>query len=384
MKRKEMLSFKIEKIYLDVKAETNWVTRHILKSLPDVPVERVEDKKNLIKQFLPITDPIGMGKRNLLITHFYGRRLKPCPGTSRHICCGYYVINPITNCPMDCSYCVLQGYLNNPFLTLYSNWDDLLQEVESFLAIGRPPLSRLGTGELSDSLALESIFPISQFLVPFFAKKNAILELKTKSTEVEHLLSLDHRGRTVVSWSLNPPQVIEEEERGTASLEERIDAAKRCQEAGYPLGFHFDPMIDHEGWEKGYEGLINFLFSRIDPKRVVWISLGGFRYPAQLKGIAEERFPKTRIFLGELFPGGDGKFRYFKTIRVEMYRKMVKWLKQVSPDLFIYLCMESQEVWKEVFGWSPQNSQQLNQLFEERVKKFIKIPVEYRPALLGG
>lgn len=367
-----MLPFQIEKIYLDIRTETDWVTRHILKSLPDVSMERVEDKRNLIKQFPSIPDAIGVGKKNLLITHFYGRRLKPCPGTSRHICCGYYVINPITNCPMDCSYCVLQGYLNNPFLTLYSNWDDLLQEIESFLTMERNPLSRLGTGELSDSLALESIFPISQFLVPFFAKKNAILELKTKSTEVERLLSLDHRGRTVVSWSLNPPQMIEEEERGTASLEERINAAKRCQEAGYPLGFHFDPMIDHEGWEKGYEELVNFLFSRIDPKRVVWISLGGFRYPAQLKGIAEERFPKTRIFLGELFPGGDGKFRYFKTIRVEMYRKMVKWLKQVSPDLFVYLCMESKEVWEEVFGWSPENSSHLNALFEERVKKFIR------------
>src|SRR4030043_845927 len=222
MKRKEMLSFKIEKIYLDEKAETDWVTRHILKSLPDVPMERVEDKKNLIKQFLPITDPIGMGKKNLLVTHFYGRRLKPCPGTSSHICCGYHVINTITNCPMDCSYCVLQGYLNNPFLTLYSNWEDLLQEIEDFLSMGRNPLSRVGTGELSDSLALESIFPISQFLIPFFAERqNGILELKTKSANVDPLLHLNHRGKTVVSWSVNPPKMIEEEEVGTAPLKER-------------------------------------------------------------------------------------------------------------------------------------------------------------------
>jgi spore photoproduct lyase len=369
---KAMLPFQIEKIYLDVQAEKDWVTQTILKALPEVPVQRIEDKGSLIKQSHSSHDPIGTGKKNLLITHFYGRRLKPCPGTTRHICCGYYVINAVTNCPMDCSYCVLQGYLNNPFLTLYSNWDDLLQEIEGFLAMGRTPLSRLGTGELSDSLALESIFPISQFLVPFFAERNAILELKTKSTEVEQILSLDHRGRTVISWSLNPPQVVAEEERGTASLNERIDAAKRCQEAGYPLGIHFDPMIDYEGWEKGYEELIDFLFSRIDPKRIIWISMGGFRYPAQLKGVAEKRFPKTRIFLGELFPGRDGKFRYLRAIRVEMYRKMVKWLREVSPDLFIYLCMESREVWKEVFGWSPENSQHLNQLFEERVKKFIR------------
>jgi spore photoproduct lyase len=368
-----MLPLQIEKIYLDEKAEKDPVSQTILRALSDIPVQVVQDKRDLIKRFSSKPDPIGIGKKHLLITHFYGRRLKPCPGTSHHICCGYYVINAITNCPMDCSYCVLQGYLNNPFLTLYTNWDDLLIEIEDFLLQGSQSLHRLGTGELSDSLALESIFPFSQYLIPFFAeKKNGILELKTKSANVDDLLQIDHRGKTVVSWSLNPPKMIEEEERGTAPLKERIDAAIRCQEKGYPLGFHFDPIICHEGWEKGYQETIHQLFKQIDPKRVAWISLGGFRYPPQLKAIAQERFQKTKVFLGELFPGRDAKFRYLKEIRVEMYQKMARWLREVDPDLFVYLCMESKEVWERVFGWAPENSRHLNQLFEERVKEFVK------------
>ena len=368
-----MVPFQIEKIYLDEKAEKDLVTQTILKALPDIPVETVLDKKALIKRFFSMPDSIGIGKKHLLITHFYGRRLKPCPGTSNHICCGYYVINAISNCPMDCSYCVLQGYLNNPFLNLYTNWDDLLQEIEAFLSSNNQSLLRLGTGELSDSLALESIFPFSQMLIPFFSEKqNGILELKTKSANVNHLLHLNHRGKTVVSWSLNPPRMIEEEEMGTAPLKERIEAARRCQEKGYPLGFHFDPLIYHEGWEKEYQQTVHQLFKQIDPKKVVWISLGGFRYPPKLKAIAEERFPKTKVFLGELFPGRDAKFRYLQEIRVEMYQKMAGWLKEVHPDLFIYLCMESKEVWEKVFCWAPQNSRHLSQLFEKRVKKFVK------------
>jgi spore photoproduct lyase len=367
-----MNSFQIEKIYLDEKAKKDSVTQTILNALPDVPIETVYDKRILIKQFFSMSDPIGIGKKNLLITHFYGRRLKPCPGTSNHICCGYYVINAITNCPLDCSYCVLQGYLNNPFLTLYTNWDDLLQEIDAFLSIPHPSLPRLATGELSDSLALESLFPFSQFLIPFFAKRpNGILELKTKSSNVDPILHSQHQGNTVISWSLNPPKIIKEEERRTAPLNERMDAARKCQEKGYPLGFHFDPLIDYEGWERDYQETILQLFKQIDSKRVVWISLGGFRYPPKLKAIAEERFPKTKVFLGELFPGRDAKFRYLKEIRVKMYQKMVKWLKEVDPDLFVYLCMESQEVWERVFGWSPKNSRHLNRMFEERLKKFI-------------
>ncbi|OGP63223.1 MAG: hypothetical protein A2169_01610 [Deltaproteobacteria bacterium RBG_13_47_9] len=367
-----MLPFKIEKIYLDEEAEKDAVSKTILKALPNIPVERIRDKRALIKQFPAVTDSIGKGKRHLLVTRFYGRRLKPCPGTSQHICCGYHVINAITNCPMDCSYCVLQGYLNNPFLTLYSNWDDLFQEIAAFLSMDRQSLLRLGTGELSDSLALESIFPFSQRLIPFFAERpNGILELKTKSANIDPLLHLDHREKTVVSWSLNPPQMIEREEMRTASLEERIDAARKCQEKGYPLGFHFDPLIYYEGWEKEYQETILQLFKQIDPRRVIWVSLGGFRYPPQLKNIAEGRFPTTQIFLGELFPGRDGKFRYFKEIRLEMYRKMVEWLGEVDSNLFVYLCMESEEVWERVFGWAPTSNFHLNQLFEKRVKGFL-------------
>jgi len=366
-----MAPFQIDKIYLDEKAQGDAVSQSVLNTLSHVPVEIVRDKRSLIKQSLPLMDSLGEGKRNLLITHFYGKRLKSCPGTSNHICCGYQVINAVTNCPMDCSYCVLQAYLNNPFLTLYSNWDDLLQEIEGFLSENHRSLLRLGTGELSDSLALEPIFPVSRLLVPFFAQKeNAILELKTKSAEIDHLLQLNHRGRTVVSWSLNPPRMIGAEEKRTASLEERMDAAYRCQEAGYPLGFHFDPIINYDGWEEGYKETISRLFHRIDSKRVVWISLGGFRYPRELKGIAKERFPQTKIFLGELFPGRDGKFRYLQEIRVEMYRKMLEWLREVDPNLFIYLCMESKEVWEEVFGWTPSSTGHLNHLFEERVRAF--------------
>jgi spore photoproduct lyase len=368
-----MNSFLIKKIYLDEKAKKDLVTQTILKALPDIPIETIQDKRVLIKQFFSMSDPIGVGKKHLLLTHFYGRRLKPCPGTSNHICCGYYVINAITNCPLDCSYCVLQGYLNNPFLTLYTNWEELLQEIETFVSIDRPSLLRLGTGELSDSLALESIFPLSQMLIPFFTERpHAILELKTKSANVNPILHLKHQGKTVISWSLNPSQIIEEEELGTASLEERIEAARRCQEKGYPLGFHFDPLIYHEIWEKGYQETIVQLFKKINPKKVAWISLGGFRYPPKLKAIAEERFPKTKVFLGELFPGRDAKYRYLKEIRVKMYQKMVRWLKEVDSDLFVYLCMESEEVWEKVFGWAPENSRHLNQMFEKRLERFIR------------
>jgi hypothetical protein len=43
----------------------------------------------------------------------------------------------------------------------------------------------------------------------------------------------------------------------------------------------------------------------------------------------------------------------------------------VDPNLFVYLCMESKEVWEKVFGWSPENSRHLNQMFENRVREVL-------------
>ena len=49
----------------------------------------------------------------------------------------------------------------------------------------------------------------------------------------------------------------------------------------------------------------------------------------------------------------DGKLRYFQPLRVEMYRKMVGWIRRAAPTVKIYLCMESREVWQQVFGFAP-------------------------------
>jgi len=85
--------------------------------------------------------------------------------------------------------------------------------------------------------------------------------------------------------------------------------------------------------------------SRLDESR-------GFRYPPKLKAVAEERFPKTKIFLGELFPGQRCQVPLFERDSGRHVPKDGEWLREISPDLFIYLCMESKEVWEKVFGWA--------------------------------
>ena len=130
----------------------------------------------------------------------------------------------------------------------------------------------------------------------YFAEHpNATLELKTKSKNIENLLNLEHKGHTVVSWSVNPQELIDIFEPGTASLEERISAAKRVAEADYRLAFHLDPLIYHENWKKNYFDLIDMIFQNIPSDKVSWISTGTFRYTPALKEYIQKSFHEEKL-----------------------------------------------------------------------------------------
>ena len=150
----------------------------------------------------------------------------------------------IENCPLECSYCILQAIHNQPNIILHVNVEEVLQKIA--LVISKRPQIQfsIGTGEHSDSLALDSIFELNPVLVDFFSNFiNARLELKTKTDAIEPLLGLQHNGNTVVSWSLNTEEISRKEEHKTASAKNRIIAAKKLVEDGYLVGFHFDPLI---------------------------------------------------------------------------------------------------------------------------------------------
>jgi spore photoproduct lyase len=99
--------------------------------------------------------------------------------------------------------------------------------------------------------------------------------------------------------------------------------------------------------------MIEQVFSTIDWRRVSWLSLGVLRQTPGLKRMMRERFPQNELLTGEQVLCPDGKMRYFQPLRVDMYRKMVTWIRRAAPTVKIYLCMESREVWHQVFGFAP-------------------------------
>ena len=305
----------------------------------------------------------------LFLTRHDGKFLKPCQGGGAEMCCNYYVAGYAWNCHIDCSYCVLQGYLTDPALIIATNIEDYMDEIGGTLRAQPNRIFRIGTGELADSLALDAITHYTKRIVPFFAAQpNGVLELKTKSVEIANLEGLVHGGRTVVSWSLNSKKIRDSEEKLSATIDDRLVAAAQCVKWGYRLGFHFDPLVYYPGWEDGYHEIVRELFDRIDPKTIAWISLGALRFTPHLVEIIRRRHPESRLPYGEFVPGHHGKLRYFRPLREEMYRKMLAWIRKEAPSVFVYLCMESRLVWERCLNDGTRDKEHLSDILDATAK----------------
>jgi spore photoproduct lyase len=317
---------------------------------------------------LDAAGPVSLGrvKRHLRIVRGKGDLVKPCPGTSApYLCCRYTVINLQAQCPMDCTYCILQSYLNQAETTVDVRLDEVFGRIERLLASEPSRFFRFGTGELGDSLALDSLTGLSGDLLRFFAgKRNAIVELKTKTDHVDGLLAAPER-RAVASWSLNPESVIRSEEFRTPDLAARLAAARRCADAGFLIGFHLDPILRVPDWETEYRELVDRMLEAVDPSRIAWISLGTLRFPPALERVIASRFPRTRICSEELVRGMDGKVRVAKPIRLMLYRKVFARIRELAPDAFAYFCMEPSDVWERVIGRAPASNADLDFWFAQ-------------------
>lgn len=322
-----------------------------------LPFSIIEDREH--PQGIEGEYPYNMtqGKKHLVLAQNRGGFFKACPATREYRCCDYNVLNIGMNCPMDCVYCILQAYLNNPWLSFFVNVEQMFQEIDDVFTARGTEFFRIGTGEFTDSLGLDSLTHLSKKLIHYMAdKKRGVLELKTKSGVIDNLEGLEHNGRTIVAWSLNSTEVMEKEEFRVATLDERLVAAKKCADWGYKLAFHFDPVVIHKNWEEGYRKTIERLFEVVPKEKIAWISIGALRFLPDLKKIGNIRFPKSRMYFQEFITGLDGKSRYFRSERVTLYNHIYKELqKRVSEQTCVYFCMESDEIWQEVMGFVPES-----------------------------
>jgi spore photoproduct lyase len=207
-----------------------------------------------------------------------------------------------TSCPGGCQYCYLQTHLGRkPYIRVYVNLDEILAVIQKNIEKNAPQITTFEAASTSDPLAVEHITGSLAKTIEFFGKQPlGFLRAVTKFAAVEPLLQLPHHGHTRFRFSLNAAEIIQKFEPGTATMDERMEAAQKIARAGYPLGFIIAPLFIYPGSEADYTQLFRKLRTVLDPIPAdLTFEFITHRFTKSAKNVILERFPHTKLDLDE-------------------------------------------------------------------------------------
>ncbi|MCK5074185.1 MAG: hypothetical protein KAQ98_12215 [Bacteriovoracaceae bacterium] len=283
-------------------------------------------------------------------------------------CCNLLTMDVVLGCAFDCSYCTIQSYYHDNAIMVERN----LKEKLFALKLDPNEIYHIGTGQSSDSLLWGNRDGILEKLFEFATENaNVILELKTKSDNVEEFLNLSPPRNVIATWTLNTPTVIKNEERLTSSLNERINAARKVADNGTLVGFHFHPMVWYRGWEEEYEKVAGLVMENFDPKEVAMVSFGTLTYIKPVIRKLRKRRIKSKS-LQMPFEDAHGKLSYPKDIKISLFKKAYQNFSSWHGRVFFYLCMEAIDIWNPVFGFEFQDNDEFERMMKLKYMEKIK------------
>lgn len=299
----------------------------------------------------------------------------PCPVSGEKTrCCNLLTLDVVQQCAFSCAYCSIQSFYHEHEIIFPANLAERLARLE--LPAGT---WHIGTGQSSDSLMWGNEHGILDALADFSrAHPSVVVEMKTKSSRTDWIADVHMPPNMVATWSLNAPTIIEKEEHKSASLEKRLEAARRAADAGIMVGFHLHPMVHFSGWKDEYHRVVEAIVANFSPKEVVMVSFGTLTFTKEVLRQLRQSGQPSRILQMELTESA-GKYSYPTATKQELFSHAYasfppSWKTETGP--FFYLCMELPELWYPVLGRSyPDNASFEIDMRRQYWKKLGIVPI---------
>lgn len=359
------MNWSFDKLIIEKKALRDPLTIRIKERLPNIIIETVTDARTALER-----EP---GKnRSLVLMHRRGRFVKDFTTPRGSPPCGEKYIVTMQGCPYSCTYCYLKSYLDHRSIVIFTNTNELEAEITRTLS-GNPP-ERMTTGELGDSLALDPLTGTISNLLPLFSGTETLLDVRTKSSAVDHLVTdtdgdgtgrrskgntggggssngsiaiHEYRDNLVMTWTLGPGKTVTAEEPGTAPLGDRLAAMSTMGRAGIRIGIRFDPIIPAYADILEYERLVEAIRNTVSEGDVYRFELGIIRFPSNLLELIRRKNPRSAILRGEYVKDREGKTRLYRPKRIKLYREIYGLIRSRFPSVPVELCMEDRTVWED-------------------------------------
>jgi spore photoproduct lyase len=237
-----------------------------------------------------------------------------------------YYFSHMLNCIYDCRYCFLQGMYPSAHYVLFVNYEDFANEIAEKIKINESEVCYFFSGYDGDSLAFEAISEFVDYFLAFFSEyPKAMLELRTKSANIQTLLQKPVIQNCVIAFSFTPQRLALEVEHKTPPLEKRLKAMQALALAGWPLGIRLDPLIYTEDLSIIYDELISQIFHSVSPESVHSVSIGPLRFPIENYQRLIKLYPKDK-FLAQPLIKSKKYYSYSESIEHEMKQILLKLL----------------------------------------------------------
>ena len=107
------------------------------------------------------------------------------------------------------------------------------------------------------------------------------------------------------------------------------------------------PIIPIDGWEEAYTAFTGRLLQTVAIQR---LTLGGICIYRSARDLMERKMGMGNVVsehIDATFPkAGDGRARYSRDLRHEVYSLIIESARRLRPDLEIALCLEEQALWE--------------------------------------
>lgn len=222
----------------------------------------------------------------------------------------HYQLPLNTSCPGMCEYCYLATTLGKkPYLRVYVNIEQVLERAHQYIQDRVPEVTVFEGAATSDPIPTEYLTGLLKTTIEFFGKQDlGLFRFVTKFTDVDSLLTANHNGHTRFRFSINANMVISSYEHNTPAMQERVIAAAKVAQAGYPLGFIIAPIVYVPNWRDEYEHLFSELDTKLptQARKDLTFELITHRFTKRAKSNILDLFPNTTLPMAE----EDRKFKY--------------------------------------------------------------------------
>lgn len=218
-----------------------------------------------------------------------------------------YMLPLVSGCAGMCEYCYLNTQLGKrPYTKVYVNVEEILERADRYIEERKPDKTIFEGAATSDPLPVERYCHGLAFSIEHFGKSElGYFRFVTKFDDIEPLLGLKHNGHTTIRFTLNTDTVIREYEHKVPGASQRLQAAFKVSDEGYPIGFIIAPVFMYDGWKEDYRNLIGTLGEKLASKNPTFEVIS-HRFTTKAKNQILKTFPDTKLPMNE----DQRKFKY--------------------------------------------------------------------------